>query len=103
MGTFLGSYRLEKRSKSHGVSKNSITIGIPIQMSICRSLLLELHLRSLVKSAGKMTSCKSYWVSGAELPDLLRRPHLPTFCVGFNRFENSDAAVASLATRNVLV
>ena len=67
MGTFLGSYRLEKRSKSHGVSENSITIGIPIQMSICRSLLLELHFWSLLKSAGKMTSCKSYWVSEAQL------------------------------------
>ena len=67
MGTFLGPYRLEKRSKSHGVSENSITIEIPIQMSICRSLLLELHLRSLVKSAGKLTSCKSYWVSEAQL------------------------------------
>ena len=56
MGTFLGYYRLEKRSKSHGVSENFITIGIPIEMNTCRSLLLELHFRSLVKSAGKMTS-----------------------------------------------
>ena len=34
MGAFLGSYRLEKRSKSHGVSENSITTGIPIQTDI---------------------------------------------------------------------
>ena len=67
MGTFLGSYRLEKRSKSHGVSENLITIGIPIQMNICRFPLFELHFRPLVKSAGKMTSWESYWVSDAEL------------------------------------
>ena len=36
MGTFLESYRPEKLSKSHGVSDKSITIGIPMQMSICR-------------------------------------------------------------------
>ena len=36
MGTFLGSYRLEKRSKSHGVSENFIIIGIPIQMEILK-------------------------------------------------------------------
>ena len=35
MGTFLGSYRLEKQSKSHGVSENPITIGISILMVIC--------------------------------------------------------------------
>ena len=34
MGTFLGSHRLENQSKSHGVSENSITIGIPIQTDI---------------------------------------------------------------------
>ena len=43
MGTFLGSYRLEKRSKSHGVSENSITIGIPIQMDILCRPSLQLH------------------------------------------------------------
>ena len=54
MGTLLGSYRLEKRSKSHGVSENSITIEIPIQMNICRSLLLELHLGDVLNAAGKI-------------------------------------------------
>ena len=80
METFLGSYRLEKLSKSHGVSENSITVGIPIEMNTCRSLLLELHFRSLVKSAGKMTSCKNFYELEAPLEMGDRRRYPPTCC-----------------------
>ena len=78
MGTFLGSYRLEKRSKSHGVSENSITIGISIQMSIPCCPSIRIHFVLLLKSAGKMTSCKSYWVSEAQLRRAAGRPGLST-------------------------
>ena len=40
MGTFLGTYRLEKQSKSHRVSENSITIGIPIQTDVTSWVIL---------------------------------------------------------------
>ena len=60
METFLGSYRLEKQSKSDGVSENSITIGISIQIRIPCCPSIRIHFVLLLKSAGKMTSCKKY-------------------------------------------
>ena len=60
MGTFLGSYRLEKRSKSHGVSENSITIGIPIQMNISLFLSISVHFEGKIIRALKTTSRKNY-------------------------------------------
>ena len=80
MGTFLGSYRLEKRSKSHGVSENSITIGISIQMSIPCCPSIRIHFVLLLKSAGKMTSCQNYLVSEAELRDSVALGDLLTSC-----------------------
>ena len=56
MGTFLGSYRLEKRSKSHGVSENSITIGIPIQMDILCRPSLQLHFGQRLKRSRQVSS-----------------------------------------------
>ena len=67
MGTFLGSYRLEKRSKSHRVSENTFTIGISIQMNIPCCPSIRIHFVLLLKSAGKMTSCKKYLVPEAVL------------------------------------
>ena len=54
--TFLGSYRLEKLSKSHGATDKSITIGIPIQIGICYCTPLHLHAELLLNSAEKTTS-----------------------------------------------
>ena len=56
MGTFLGPYRLEKRSKSHGVSENSITIGIPIQMDILCRPSLQLHFGQRLKRSRQVSS-----------------------------------------------
>ena len=103
METFLGLCRLENPPKIALHFSESITIGISIQTGHLLPRVILTSWWPCHRAPRKMTSCKSYWVSGAELPDLHWRPHLPTFCVGFNRFENSDAAVASLATRNVLV
>ena len=103
METFLGPCRLEKPPKIALHFSESITIGISIQTGHLLPRVILASCWPCHRAARKMTSRKSYWVSEAELPDLLCRPHLPTFWVGFNRFENSDAAVASLATRNVLV
>ena len=103
LGAFLESYRLEKPPKIALHFSESIIIGIPIETG---HLLLGVILSSYWpchRAAGKMTPSKSYWVSEAELQDLQCRPHLPTFWLVFNRFANSDAAVASLATRNVLL
>ena len=103
METFLGPCRLEKPPKIALHFSESITIGISIQTGHLLPRIVLASCWPCHRAARKMTSRKRYWVSEAELPDLLWRPHLPTFWVGFNRFENSDAAVASLATRNVLV
>ena len=103
METFLESYRLEKRLIFALYFTESITIGISIQTGHLLPRVIMASYWPCHRAARKMTSRKSYWVSEAELPDLLCRPHLPTFCVGFNRFGNSDAAVASLATAYVLV
>ena len=103
METFLGPCRLEKPPKITLHFSESITIGISIQTGHLLPRVILASCWPCHRAARKMTSRKSYWVSEAELPDLLCRPHLPTFWVVFNRFENSDAAVASLATRNVLV
>ena len=56
MGTFLGSYRLEKRSKSHHVSENSITTGIPIQMDILCRPSLQLHFGQRLKRSRQVSS-----------------------------------------------
>ena len=103
METFLGSCRLEKQQKIALHFSESITIGISIQTGHLLPRIILASYRPCHRAARKMTSRKSYWVSEAELPDLLCRPHLPTFWMVFNRFENSGATVASLATRNVLV
>ena len=63
MGTFLGSYRLEKRSKSHGVSENSITIGIPIQMEILKFRHGSISFRSWSNASRKTTSRQGYLLS----------------------------------------
>ena len=60
MRAFLGSYRLEKRSKSHGVSENPITIGIPIQMNISLFLSISVHFEGKIIRALKTTSRKNY-------------------------------------------
>ena len=101
--TFVRPIRLEKPPKYALDFSYSVIIGIPIQTG---HLLLRVILSSYWpchRASGKMTSSKSYWVSEAELPDLQCRPHLTTFWLVFNRLAHSDAAVASLATRNVLV
>ena len=56
MGTFLGSYRLEKLSKSHGVSDKFITIGIPIQMDILCRPSLKLHFGQRLKRSRQVSS-----------------------------------------------
>ena len=73
MGTFLGSYSLEKRPKSHGVSENSITIGIPIQMVIRRCLPSRLRLGPRRSFARKTTYRKNYCELSGPLRDLGRR------------------------------
>ena len=103
MGTLLGSYRLEKSPKIACHFSESITIGISIQTGHLLPRVILTSWWPCHRAPRKMTSCKSYWVSGAELPDLHWRPHLPTLCVGFNRFENSDEPEACLATSKVLV
>ena len=103
METFLGPCRLKKPPKIALHFSESITIGISIQTGRLLPRVILASCWPCHRAVRKMTSRKSYWVSGAELPDLLRRPHLPAFCVDFNRFENSAAAVASLATSKVLV
>ena len=77
MGTFLGSYRLEKRSKSHGVSENSITIGIPIQMEILKFRHGSISFRSWSKASRKTTSRQGYLLSEAQLRKCRRHPYVP--------------------------
>ena len=80
MGTFLESYRLEKRSKSHGVSKNFITTGIPIQMNILCRTSLQLHFRQHLKRSRQVSSrqCKlklSQTVQTQKQPQYSPKPH----------------------------
>ena len=103
MGAFLEPCRLEKPPKNALHFSESIIIGIPIQTGHLLPRVILSSYWPCHRATGKMTSSKSYWVSEAELPDLQCRPHLPTFWMVFNRLAHSDAAVASLATRNVLV
>ena len=103
METFLGPCRLENPPKITLHFSESIIIGISIQTGHLLPRIILASYRPCHRAARKMTSRKSYWVSEAELPDLLCRPHLPTFWMVFNRFENSGATVASLATVYVLV
>ncbi len=77
VGTFLGSYRLEKRSKSHGVSENSITIGIPIQMVIRWCLPFRLRLGPRRSFARKTTYRKNYLELGGPVEMGDRRRRLP--------------------------
>ena len=103
METFLGPCRPENPPKITLHFSESITIGISIQTGHLLPRVILASCWPSHRAARKMTSRKSYWVSEAELPDLLCRPHLPTFWVVFNRFENTGAIVASLATVYVLV
>ena len=73
METFLGFYRLEKRSKSHGVSENSITTGIPIQMDTSLFLSVSMYFGPKMFPALKVTSCKNYWELEALLQNLVER------------------------------
>ena len=57
-GTFLGTYRLEKRSKSHGVSDKSITIEIPIQMHTLQYLQNRRLARRLRSAARRLIQGK---------------------------------------------
>ena len=103
METFLGLCRLEKPPKITLNFSESITIGISIQNGHLLPGVILASCWPSHRAARKMTSRKSYWVSEAELPDLLWRPHLPTCWVVSNRSEDSGATVASLAPRKVLV
>ena len=80
MGMFLESYRLEKRSKSHGVSENSITIlsiGIPIQMEILKFRHGPGNFRSWSNASRKTTSRQGYLLSEAQLRICQRHPYVP--------------------------
>ena len=103
METFLGHCRLEKPLKIALHFSESITIGISIQTGHLLPRVILASCWPCHRAARKMTSRKSYWVSEAELPDLLSRPHLPTFWVVFNYLENPGAAVASMTPCKVLV
>ena len=78
MGTFQGSHRLEKLPKiTHHFAK-SITIGFSIQMNICWRPSFRLQFGSLLKSAGKMTSCKKFLLPEGALHTRCSRCHLLT-------------------------
>ena len=80
MGTFLGSYRLEKRSKSHGVSENSIIIGIPIQMVTRWRPPSPLRLGARRSFARKTTYRKNYLELGGPVEMGDQRRYLPASC-----------------------
>ena len=80
MGTFLGTYRLEKRSKSHGVSENSIAIGIPIQMVTRWPSPSRLRLGPRRSFARKTTYRKNYLELGGPVEMGDQRRCLPASC-----------------------
>ena len=78
MGTFKGSYRLEKLSKTTHHFAKSIIIGFSIQMNICWRPSFRLQFGSLLKSAGEMTSCKKFLLPEDALHTQGGRYYLPT-------------------------
>ena len=60
---FLGTYRLEKQSKSHGDSGNSITIGIPIQMDTHSISSSQIHCGHHLQCPTSRIDCETNFLS----------------------------------------